>query len=105
MTHLTGLKNKYHTEITPIMMIPSLTYLITNNVTPMKPKEIVFSCWEYLPTNEQLYSGVRMYFTMPNQDKLDEKEYYLLVYKNNRGAFAGNNNFKFYKDYDNIVEY
>jgi hypothetical protein len=103
MSHFTGLRRKYHTEIVPIMMIPGVTYLMTNNVISMKPTEITFSLWEYLPSNEQLSIGVKMYFTLPN-DK-NEKEYYLVVYKNKRGEFAGNNNFKFYKDYDNIIEY
>ena len=103
MSHLTGLRRKYHTEIVPIMMIPGVSYLMTNNVIPMKPTEIIFSLWEYLPSNEQLSIGVKMYFTLPN-DK-NEKEYHLVVYKNRRGAFAGDNNLKFYKDYDNIIEY
>lgn len=103
MSHLTGLRQKYHTEIVPIMMIPSVTYLMTNNVIPMKPTEIIFSSWEYLPTNEQLSIGVKMYFTFPNDET--EKEYYVIVYKNKRGTFAGDNNLKFYGDYGNIIEY
>lgn len=99
MSHL---RQKYHTEIVPIMMIPSVTYLMTNNVIPMKPMEIIFSSWEYLPSNEQLNIGVKMYFTLPNDET---KEYYIVVYKNRRGAFAGDNNIKFYKDYNNIIEY
>jgi hypothetical protein len=97
------LKKKYHTEVIPIMMIPGLTYLMTNNVLPIKPTEIIFSCWEYLPTNEQLTVGVKMYFILPDDN--DNKEEYIVVYKNRRGAFAGDNNIKFYKDYGNIIEY
>jgi hypothetical protein len=96
---------KYHTEIYPIMMIPGLTYLMTNNVIPMKPTEIVFSLWEHLPTNEKLSVGVKMYYTLPDDKKEENEEYYLVVYKNKYGAFAGSNNLKFYKDYDNIIEY
>jgi hypothetical protein len=78
---------------------------MTGNVIPMIPTEIIFSSWEYLPTNEQLTLGVKMYYTLPNSNEVDEKEYNVVVYKNKYGAFAGNNNFKFYKDYDNIIEY
>lgn len=102
---MSNLKQKYHTEIKPMMMIPGVTYLMTNNVLPMKPTEIIFSLWEYLPSNEQLSVGVKMYFTLPCSKELDEKEYYLVVHKNKRGTFAGDNNLKFYKDYDNIIDY
>ena len=95
------LKQKYHTEIKPIMMIPGLTYLMTCVVYPLQACEIVFLYWEHLPTNKQLSDGVKMYYTLPN----DENEYYIIVRKNKYGAFAGDNNFKFYKDYDNIIEY
>jgi len=94
---------QYHTEIKPIMMIPSLKYLVTNIIFPMNPEEIIFSHWEYLPTNERLSLGVKMYYTLPNDEM--EKEYYIVVLQNKYGAFAGSNNFKFYKDYGNIGEY
>ena len=105
---MSNLRRKYHTEVIPIMMIPGLTYLMTNNVLPMKPTEIVFSCWEYLPTNEQFDIGVKMYFTLPVSNELnevDDNEEYIVVRKNKFGAFAGDNNIKFYKDYGNIIKY
>jgi hypothetical protein len=71
----------------------------------MKPIEIVFSCWEYLPTNEQFDIGVKMYFTLPVSNELDDNEEYIVVRKNKFGAFAGDNNIKFYKDYGNIIKY
>lgn len=100
---MSNLRLKYHTEVIPIMMIPGLIYLMTNNLIPMKPIEIIFSFWEYLPTNEQLNAGVKIYFILPNDET--EEEYYLIVRKNKFGAFAGDNNLKFYKDYGNILEY
>jgi hypothetical protein len=98
---MSNLRQKYHTEIRPIMMIPSVTYLMTNNVIPIKPMEIIFSSWEYVPTNEQLSIGVKMYFTLPVTNELEEdEEKYIVVFKNRRGSFAGDNNVKFYKDYE-----
>jgi hypothetical protein len=99
------MSKKYHTEIVPIMMIPGLSYLMISNVIQIIPTEIIFSSWEYLPTDEQLTLGVKMYFTLPGLKELDEKEYNVVVYKNRYGTFDGNNNLKFYKDYDNIIQY
>lgn len=94
---------KYHTEIKPIMMIPGLTYLMSSVTFPKHSTEIIFSYWEYLPTNRQLSVGVKMYYTLPNEND-NENEYYVVVIQNKYGAFAGMNNLKFYKDYDNIVD-
>lgn len=91
---------KYHSEIKPIMMIPSFTYLVKFVSIPSQPIEIIFSHWEHLPTNKQISNGLKLYYYLEN----DENEYYLLVKQNKYGTFAGENNFKFYKDYDNIIE-
>jgi hypothetical protein len=93
-----SLRRKYHTEIQPIMMIPGLTYLINFVTIPLQPIEIVFSSWEYLPTNKQMSIGAKIYYHFPN-DK-NETEYYTIVKQNKCGTFAGHNNLKFYKDYD-----
>jgi hypothetical protein len=94
--------NKYHSEISPIMMIPSLTYLMKHVNIPVSPVEIIFLSWQYLPTNSQLSEGVKMNYKLLYGPT--ETEYYMIVYKNRYGAFAGMNNIIFYKDYDNIIE-
>lgn len=93
-----SLRKKYHTEIQPMMMIPGLIYSINNVTVPSQPIEIIFSSWEYLPTNKQISIGVKMYYILP--DDKDEKEYFIIIKQIKYGTFAGYNNLKFYKDYD-----
>ena len=92
---------KYHTEISPIMLIPGLNYLMHHVSIPKLPCEITFMLWEYLPSKHNLSTGVKMYYTLLNDPT--ETEYYIIVYVNKYGAFAGTNNIKFYKDYDHII--
>ena len=102
MRHQT-IHDKYHTEISPVMLIPGLNYLMHHVSIPKLPCEITFSMWQYLPTKENLSSGIKMYYTLTNDPT--ETEYYILIYINKYGAFAGMNNIKFYKDYDQIITY
>lgn len=92
------LNRKYHTQISPTMMIPSLKYLMKCTNFPMTPCEIIFSRWEQLPTINKLSSGLKLYYF--NDDITDDMEYYLMVIINKYGAQAGQTNYIFYKDYN-----
>ena len=94
---------KYPNQTSPIMLLPGFKYLIRSTTLPIMPIEIIFSCWECLPTNNKLSEGVKLYYFMPDDEK-EEKEYYLTIIKNKYGAQAGELNYKFYKDYDNIID-
>ena len=95
-----NLQIKYHTEIHPVMLIPGFSYLMKDATFASQPIEIIFSHWEHLPTNKNLSNGVKIYYNLPTNNEI---EHFTIIRKNRHGTFAGHNNFRFYKDYDNIL--
>lgn len=100
----------YKTQVTPIMMIPGLKYLMRCTNVATIPCIITFSHWESLPTKDKLFHGIKLYYHLikENDDKDNDKdnnnEYHVTICMNKYGSYAGVMNYIFYKDYDNIVD-
>lgn len=95
----------YKTQVTPIMMIPGLKYLMRCTNFATIPCVIIFSHWESLPTKDKLFNGVKLYYHLiEEKDEDKDNEYHVTVSMNKYGSSTGIMNYIFYKDYDNIVD-
>jgi len=95
--------NKYLIEIEPIMMIPGMIYLLQSTSIPSKKIEIMFSSWNNFPNNDVINKGVFMNYMLKKDNY--KIEYKLFFKKIKKGEFKGLNNFIFYKDYDDMINF
>jgi len=95
--------NKYSNEIEPIMMIPGMIYLLQSTSIQSKKIEIMFSSWNNFPNDDAINKGVTMNYMLKRDNY--EIEYKLFFKKIIKGKFEGLNNFIFYKDYDDMINF